>query len=52
MLELLILGLAGLCFGAGMSAHRHGAPRRMTALWYSLSGAGLLLAALTFQGNG
>jgi hypothetical protein len=51
MLELLILGVAGLCFGAGMSAHRHGAPRRMTALWYGLSGAGLVLAVLTLQGN-
>jgi hypothetical protein len=35
-----------------MSAHRHRAPRRMTALWYSLSGAGLVLAAMTLQGNG
>jgi hypothetical protein len=51
MLELLILGIAGLCFGVGMSAHRHGAPRRMTLLWYALSALGLLVAVLTFQGN-
>jgi hypothetical protein len=51
VLELMVLGLAGLCFGAGMSAHRHRAPRRMTVLWYTLSGFGLVLAALTLQGN-
>jgi hypothetical protein len=42
----MILGLAGLCFGAGMSAHRHRAPTRMTATWYTLSGIGLVLAVV------
>jgi hypothetical protein len=51
MVELLLLGIAGLCFGAGMSASRHRAPRRMTVLWYALSGLGLAVAVLTFQGN-
>jgi len=51
MLELLILGIAGLCFGAGMGAARVGAPRRMIVLWYTLSGAAVVLAVLTFQGN-
>lgn len=51
MLELLILGLAGLFFGAGMSSHRHRAPRGMTVLWYVLSAVSLVLAVATFEGN-
>lgn len=51
MLQLLILGVSGLCFGAGLSAAKHGAPRRMIVLWYVLSGAAFVLALLTFEGN-
>ena len=52
VLELMVLALSGLCFGAGMGASKHRAPRRMTVLWYVLAGAGLLLAVVTLPGNG
>jgi hypothetical protein len=51
VLELILLAIAGVCFGAGMSASKHRAPRRMTVLWYVLSGVGLLLAVATFPGS-
>ncbi len=51
MLELMVLALSGLCFGAGMGASKQRAPRRMTILWYLLAGAGLLLAVVTVPGN-
>jgi hypothetical protein len=51
MLELLVLALSGVCFGAGMGASKHRAPRRMAILWYVLAGAGLTLAVVTLPGN-
>jgi hypothetical protein len=51
VLQLLVLAVAGLCFGAGMSASKHRAPRRMTVLWYVLAGIGVVLAAVTIPGN-
>jgi hypothetical protein len=52
VLQLIVLAVAGLCFGAGMGASKHRAPRRMTVLWYALSSVGLVLAVVTFPGAG
>lgn len=52
MLELLLLAVSGLCFGAGMGAAKHRAPRRMAVLWYLLAGIGLTLAVVTLPANG
>lgn len=48
--ELLLLGLAGLLVGAGLSAARRGAPVLLRRGLYALAAVALVLAMLTFPG--
>jgi hypothetical protein len=52
MVSMLLVGVAGLAFGGGMSASKHRAPRGLVALLYGTSALAALLAAATFEGIG
>jgi hypothetical protein len=51
MVSMLLVGLAGLAFGAGMSASKHRAARPLVVAFYGAAAVSVALAALTFQGN-
>lgn len=46
-MELVALGLSGLCLGAGMGAAKQRAPRGLAAAFYVLSFATFLVVPLT-----
>lgn len=48
MTELLILAVAGLLVGAGMSATRRSAPKPLVRSFYALALVALVLVVLTF----
>ena len=48
MTELLLLALAGLLVGAGLSAAKRGAPRPLAVIFYVMAALALALAVLTF----
>lgn len=48
MTELLLLALAGLLVGAGLSAAKRGAPRPLVVTFYAMAAVALVLAVLTF----
>jgi L-asparaginase II len=48
-LDLLMIIVAALLFGAGMGATRARAPRRLIAACYASSGLVIVLAALTIR---
>lgn len=52
MVSMLLVGLAGLAFGGGMSASRHRAPRPLVVLLYGGAAVALVLAVATFRGIG
>jgi heme A synthase len=46
--ELLLLALAGLLVGAGLSAAKRGAPRPLYVTFHVMAALALVLAAVTF----
>jgi hypothetical protein len=52
VVSMVLVGLAGLAFGGGMSASRHRAPRPLVVLLYGGSVLAVVLAVVTFRGIG
>jgi hypothetical protein len=52
MAAMVVLAIAGLCFGAGMGAAKQRAPRWMARSCYVASGLAVILAVAVSTGNG
>jgi hypothetical protein len=48
--ELVLLGLAGMLIGAGLSATKRRAPRALIGALYALAFVALVFAIVTLQG--